>query len=575
MSDFFSHPIIAMVLMLGGLVAFHELGHFLVGRWCGVAIETFSIGFGGTIFSKKIGQTTYQLSWIPLGGYVKFYGATRNEDTPQDLKGIPYFNASILKRCLIVAAGPAANFLLAFVIFWALILKGLELPPAQVGDVIEGSRAQQAGILPFDKFVTINGKKITSWADIERNISKNPEKDLVVEVERESKIVSLNLRPESVTGLSLFGSRAQIGRAGVALAFPSAVISVSDPNSIAALSGLSTGDRMISYKNDAGADVKVSGLHDFLKLLKTWKTKELPQVIVSVDTIELALGSDGEIKENIKGSPRELTLKPSTWPNLDGRTDRAYAEALGILDSHLTVAVVKEIGKDLLKSNDRIVSWNGKEVKTIYQLQESMTENKSETALLKVSRNGSIFEITLPLKPLEIQRAEGAVKVFVLDAAMLGMSMMPDPFILQDSNPIIAAYLALQEGSKQTAMMIGSLWAIVSGQMPLKALGGPILIAKVASESAKAGLLAFLITMALISINLALVNLFPIPVLDGGQLVMLGAEKLKGSPLTEQTTENFQKLGFVLVMCLVVLAMYNDLSRFWSSMIGSITGVSK
>jgi regulator of sigma E protease len=97
-----------------------------------------------------------------------------------------------------------------------------------------------------------------------------------------------------------------------------------------------------------------------------------------------------------------------------------------------------------------------------------------------------------------------------------------------------------------------------------------MMIAKVASDSAKAGWLAFLATMAVISINLGLVNLFPIPILDGGQLVLLAAEGVKRSPIEESTIENFQKIGFVIVMSLVVLALYNDLSRFWSSMIRSI-----
>ena len=98
------------------------------------------------------------------------------------------------------------------------------------------------------------------------------------------------------------------------------------------------------------------------------------------------------------------------------------------------------------------------------------------------------------------------------------------------------------------------------------------MIAKVAGDSAKAGWMAFLATMAVISINLGLVNLFPIPVLDGGQLVLLGVEGLKRSPIEEASIENFQKIGFVMVMSLVVLALYNDLSRFWAGMIGSVMG---
>jgi regulator of sigma E protease len=133
--------------------------------------------------------------------------------------------------------------------------------------------------------------------------------------------------------------------------------------------------------------------------------------------------------------------------------------------------------------------------------------------------------------------------------------------------------IAVEEAYQQTSMMVTSLWHIISGAVPAKALGGPIMIAKVAGDSARAGGLAFLASMAVISINLGLVNLFPIPVLDGGQLILLGAEALKRRPLEESTIENFQKLGFVIVMSLVILAMYNDLSRFWGSIVSSIVGV--
>jgi regulator of sigma E protease len=155
---------------------------------------------------------------------------------------------------------------------------------------------------------------------------------------------------------------------------------------------------------------------------------------------------------------------------------------------------------------------------------------------------------------------------------MLGFMALPEREKKPEPDPLKAAGTAVKEAGKQTYMMAVSLWQIVSGDVPVKALGGPMMIAKVAGDSAKAGAGAFLASMALISINLGLVNLFPIPVLDGGQIILLLAESVKRKPLQESTIENFQKIGFVIVMSLVVLALYNDLSRFWGSIIGSITG---
>ena len=125
MSQFFSHPIPAVVILLGLLVLIHELGHYLVGRWCGIAVETFSIGFGPRILGFRRGGTDYQISWIPLGGFVKFAGAHPSEDVPAGLKGIGFLQASLPKRAATIVAGPAANFLLAVVVYAILVTTGL------------------------------------------------------------------------------------------------------------------------------------------------------------------------------------------------------------------------------------------------------------------------------------------------------------------------------------------------------------------------------------------------------------------------------------------------------------------
>lgn len=572
MADIFSHPIVAMILMLGGLVLFHELGHFLVGRWCGVAVETFSIGFGANIFSKKVGQTTYQVSWLPLGGYVKFYGSTRNEDVPEEVKGHLFHDAPIWKRALIIFAGPVANFLLAFFIFWGMMMVGMEVPPPHVGDVIEGSRAQQAGIFPGDQIVTIEGKSIKAWSDIERSISRHAEKPLAVTIERDGELKELTLTPEAVEGTSLFGTKAKIGRAGIALGYPSAVVTVLEQNSVLGSLGVVTGDRIDSYKDESGNDVKVKGFHDFLHLLKQWKLSGRTSVEWTVQKMKV-VQKEGRAFEEKDGPTKVVTANLTAWPAVDQAiSDRAYGKLLGIVDSHLTIATVQGETAKSLQPGDHIISWDGTPIRTIFQLQELMYDNTKPIVKVDVMRNETMQSFDVALKGIEVQKAEGNITIYTPDLTMLGMSTMPEPAIIRQRNPILAAGAAIQEGYTQTVMMISSFWAIVSGQLPLKALGGPIMIAKVASDSAKAGAMAFLATMAVISINLGIVNLFPIPVLDGGQLVMLSAEKLKGAPLAEQTVENFHKLGFVLVLCLIVLAMYNDLSRFWASMIGSVMG---
>jgi regulator of sigma E protease len=575
--DFLSNPFIAMIVMLGALVVFHELGHYLVGRWCGVAVEVFSVGFGAPIFSRKVGHTTYQVAWIPLGGFVKFFGASRNEDVPDSAKGQLYFEALPWKRALIVLAGPVFNLLLAFLIFWVIVMKGMDVPPASIGDVLEGSRAQEAGIIPGDVILKIDDKSVRSWTDIERSISRNPEKKLSLLIKRQEQDVELTLIPKAVPGITLMGTKSMIGRAGVALGYPSAIVTIPMKDSIFALAGIQTGEQILQYSLDGEKFIEINGFHDLLKKVVSWNQQALESVSVKVAKMSPAAASAENTSRKSDlvqtSQSRIVVFSPKEWPKYDAALSlRSYAERLGVFDSHLTIANGKGLAAGLIEKDDVVKTWNGQPIVSIYQLQEIMNENLADSVLLGVIRNGAYKEIKLPLKGNDIQRAEGPVRVYTPEIEMLGALSLPEPWRIQHSNPFVAAKFAIQEGYHQTYMMVSSFVAILTGQMPVKALGSFISIAKVASDSAKAGALTFLVTMAVISINLALVNLFPIPILDGGQLLMIGAEAIKGSPLAEKTVENFHKLGFIMVMSLVVLAMYNDLSRYWKSMIGVFTG---
>ncbi len=570
MQSIFSHPIVAMLVMLGSLILFHELGHYLVGRWCGVAIEKFAIGFGHRIAAFRRGQTDYLIGWIPLGGYVKFYGSYRNEDVPDDVKGILFWQAPVWKRALIVLAGPLANFILAFLIFWGMVMHGIEHPPATVGDVIEGGRAQQAGILPGDKFLEVDGRQIKGWSDIERVFQKNPDRTLKVVIERDGSQVAKDVTPEPVTGRSIFGSTSKIGRVGVALGYPSAVVTITSPQSPLAKNGLLTGDRVEAWIDDGGLSHKINGLHETFHLFGAWSRAGVKSVKVSVRPVTISENESGKPVEKIDAQARVLELNVADWPKINTETDRSYAQLLGAVDSHLTIGLARGGSASMLKSGDQLLSWDGKPIKTIFNLQEIMENWRKPEVSLEVVRDFKSMVITVPLKPLELQLPEGAVTAYLLDVAMLGQTVIPESAVNRERNPYKAAAIAIDEAYTQTTMMVTSLWMIISGAMPVKALGGPVMIAKVAGDSAKAGWMAFFASMAVISINLGLVNLFPIPVLDGGQLMLLAAEGVKRAPIEESTIENFQKIGFVIVMSLIVLALYNDLSRFWSSMIRGI-----
>jgi regulator of sigma E protease len=217
--------IAGFLFVLTIVVFFHELGHFLVARWCGVAVKTFSIGFGPEIagLTDRHG-TRWKLSWIPLGGYVKFIDDENaasagqkalEELTPEERK--QSFQAKSLgQRAAIVAAGPIANFILAILIFTAVFtVFGERITAAKVDIVNPGSAAERAGFLPGDRVISIDGKKIESFSEMQRIVGMSPDQPLHFIVERAGKTLEITATPERKEITDNFGNVIRLGLLGI------------------------------------------------------------------------------------------------------------------------------------------------------------------------------------------------------------------------------------------------------------------------------------------------------------------------------------------------------------------------
>jgi len=181
----------AFVVVLGVLVFFHELGHYLAARWRGVRVETFSIGFGQAITSWTDRHgTVWKLAWIPLGGYVKLHGQERPEDVSAEVRagwiaGQTFHEKSVLSRAIVVAAGPVANFLLAMAVFAALFIAvGKPVTQPVVAEVMPGSAASRAGLQANDRIVSIGGDSVKTFEDLQRIITAHPAQALPVTIHR-------------------------------------------------------------------------------------------------------------------------------------------------------------------------------------------------------------------------------------------------------------------------------------------------------------------------------------------------------------------------------------------------------
>ncbi len=193
----------SFAVVLGVLVFFHELGHYLAARWRGVRVEAFSIGFGKAVTSWTDRHgTVWKLAWLPLGGYVKMHGQERPEDAPEAVRqswieGQTFHEKSVLSRAIIVAAGPVANFILAMVLFAGLYaVSGEPVMRPVVGDVLAGSAAEQAGLKVNDRVVSIDGQKIDTFEDLQRIVMANPSRPLPIVVARDDADLPMNITPQ-------------------------------------------------------------------------------------------------------------------------------------------------------------------------------------------------------------------------------------------------------------------------------------------------------------------------------------------------------------------------------------------
>ena len=218
--------ILPFLFVLTIVVFFHELGHFMVARWCGVAVETFSIGFGREIFgwTDRLG-TRWKVGWLPLGGYVKFVGDENEASAPSserlkrmspEEKARSFHAKPVAHRAAVVAAGPIANFLLAIVLFAGIFFwVGERVTPAYVDEVQSGSAAEQAGFKPGDRVLAIDGDEIGSFGDMQRIVSLSPGRELAVTVRREGAELTLLATPELKEVTDNFGNVHQIGILGI------------------------------------------------------------------------------------------------------------------------------------------------------------------------------------------------------------------------------------------------------------------------------------------------------------------------------------------------------------------------
>jgi regulator of sigma E protease len=207
--------IISVIILLGVLIFVHELGHFLVAKYSGVGVLKFSLGFGPRLAGKKIGETEYLLSLIPLGGYVKLLGESDNDEIPEEEERRSFLKQPALKKIGIVVAGPGFNFLFAIVVFSLVYMIGVPVLTSEVGGVQEGSAAFEAGIQKKDVILSINDREVSCWSTIADIIGKSDGEKLRITIERNNSVKDIYVSPQLVKAKNVFGEDIDIYRIGI------------------------------------------------------------------------------------------------------------------------------------------------------------------------------------------------------------------------------------------------------------------------------------------------------------------------------------------------------------------------
>ncbi|MEM8753479.1 MAG: RIP metalloprotease RseP [Pseudomonadota bacterium] len=431
--------VLPFLVVLGVVVFVHEYGHYIVGRWCGIRAEVFSIGFGPELFAwtDKRGMR-WRVGALPLGGYVKFAGdmnaASAGADqtaidamSPEERAGA-FHLASVRARALTVLAGPVANFLLSIAVFMVVaMLAGREVNEPLIGSIREDANAD-LGFQAGDRVLSVEGESVETFSELLTALAE-------VDGRPATAVVDRGAGPEMIDILYVRPAR----------------IDEVIPGGAAAAAGLKRGD-----------------------------------VIVSVD-----------------GEPT---------PNFETLREQVMARG----DATLAV--------EALRGGERLS----------FDLTPQMVD-----------------------QPLPEGGTERRPLIGVTNASFGGI----EP-IMETANPIDAVVYGFDRTVGIIAATLGFVGDIFVGQADTTQLGGPIQIAKVSGQAAEQGLESLALMIALISTSIGLINLFPIPVLDGGHLVFYLIEALKGSPVRARWQEIGNGVGLSLILLLMVFATYNDLLRW-------------
>lgn len=530
------------LMMIGPLVFFHELGHYLAARRFGVKCERFAIGVGPPIASFRRGETEFSVRALPLGGYVSMLGAVPDDEIDDADRGKALTDKPIWQRMIIYLAGPAANVLLAVPAFWIFFMAQGVAEGPEVGMVLDGSPAQAAGLAAGDHIVALDGRPVRYFDQIRRRTSRAPERTMDLVYSRDGVEHTTTITPRRVIARDAVGLRSvERGQIGILWGRYPSVVHVT-AGSAAWEAGLRSFDRVVAVDGepiDAWMDLQARLASGTGAVLSVHRASPFDVGFAHLAVLEpLELSLPGGAAEGVFSAQASVfSVQPGS-----------PAEAAGVL------------------AGDRVVRLDGEPVTSLAILEQTLTTDPPAERTLHVERDGRTFDLSLRPITLEVVgelRSEHERTFAGLNAYPAGVvpyELVRVPF---GERLVKSTAAALIETVEYLFGIIFGVLMLVLGQVDSSNLGGPLMIADVANRAGAQGLIPFIRFMAVISINLAIVNLLPVPGLDGGQLMLLTAEGIKREPLSFRARQIASYVGFVCIVLLMLFAFKNDIERYW------------
>jgi regulator of sigma E protease len=500
------------IILLGLCIFVHELGHLLGGKMVGIKAKTFSIGMGKGIIKKKIGDTTYQIAPIPFGGFCQFYGEDPSEERTG--QGFEFLSAHPWRRIVTVAMGPLFNLLFGIIIFFIMNLVGYTKDTNQVNipEQLQSGRnisaAYEAGIRSGDWIVQIGDKKIMSFADIQAIVMFSEGKTLDVTVKRNDRILHFPVKPKKHEGTNRY--EIGVGPHGSKIM----VVELMDGGA-AKDAGIQEMDEIISVDGNG-----LRSEAEFIRYINSHAGRPVKFAVMR------------------KGA----TLEKSITPRLSDVVRFQTIEKNGNKGESFPIIKSKNLQKYFNKGS---IAINGRKIESYDALLDAVRKNKGKNISFRIDN----------------EQYNGTASIEKSGYIGILPVMAPDQVQVQYGVGM-ALVQAFVEPYEWIVLNLKGIGMLFTGKMNVREnLSGPIRIVQIAGQVAYyKGIPDFILLMAKISIILMVMNLLPIPVVDGSHLVFFLIEIIRRKPMSQKVMERIQTVGIVILAMIMGFAIFNDIS---------------